>query len=186
MRGYLPICVAAIVSMISSCAKSDRGIAPLPEAWPRMEINSDSYKTLDPGGKTLRLNSALKVEAERKEGALWLTMSYPQFPQGHFYLTLSRVADPAEAIRNRMERMKINAGGAAGEELTLTSGGGWEGMILHTPQSLTTPVQILAVKGDSILSGAWYMQLPPSTPADSVAPAVDAALRDMTVMLKAL
>ena len=142
---------------------------------------------MDAGGKTLLLNGGMTTEMERRGESLWITMTYPGFPEGKFYLTLSAgEADIASAIENRMERMELNAAGLPGSQTELTSVNGWRCMEVVTPGSLTTPVQILAAKADSLLSGAFYLQLPPSTAADSVAPATEAAAADMLEMLKAL
>ncbi|MDE6061931.1 MAG: hypothetical protein K2G00_04125, partial [Duncaniella sp.] len=68
----------------------------------------------------------------------------------------------------------------------LTSEGGWDGRLAVTRSSLTTPVQMLAHDGRHVVTGVLYLNFPPATQPDSVAPIVTAVRRDLLHILKHL
>ncbi len=70
---------------------------------------------------------------------------------------------------NRRERMELNSGGATTVITELTSAGNWHCELAETRTSLTTPVQLLATDSASVLSGAFYLDLPAGSSPDSIA-----------------
>lgn len=200
------LAVVASSLLIPACrhpSTADRPI-PKPEGHPRIEIPAPLYTLTHIDGIALHLNSAAIVShrpssathtstshptAIPSPSATWLDVTYPTFPGSRIYLTLLPIATPAEmdaAIANRIERMQLNAGSNPTELIELTSDGGWQCRIAVTRSSLTTPIQILARSNSRLLTGALYLNYPPQTQPDSVAPIVDTVRRDLIHTLKHL
>lgn len=183
----LLICLLA-VAIADSCTERGRNDAvPKPEGWPRISMPGDSYSTYTVGPVRLGFNSDAAVSIDRKDGdSWWITVTYPQFRNATLYLTLSSTppAELGDALANRRERMELNAGGATTVLTELTSAGNWHCELAETGTSLTTPVQLLATDSAHILSGAFYLNLPPGSSADSIAPVVRAVRDDMIHLLK--
>lgn len=186
----LVLAVAAL-AIASSCSRAEEKAYPKPEGWPRIEMPAADYRVCDLGGVELLVNSAAKVETrDSKEGSVWADVSYPGIKEGKIYLSITDTGGAealAEAVDNRHERMELNSGGALTELTQLRSEGGWTCEIVLTRGSLTTPVQILAHDGERrLVSGALYLNLPPGTSPDSIAPVVKAVNRDLTEAMKHL
>lgn len=182
---------AAIAIIIASCSgREGSNPVPKPEAFPRIEMPDSTFTTVKAGEVDLTVNSGAVAEVTGKEnGDTWVTLAYPQVADGGVYLTLSRAdgkPDAEAVMANRRERMELNLAGASGIATTLTSAGGWECEMLTSRTALSTPVQILATDGRTVLSGTLYLPLSPGTNPDSVAPVIDAIDRDMLTLLKNL
>lgn len=183
----LLICLLA-VAIADSCTERGRGDAvPKPEGWPRLTLPGNSYTAHAVGPARLCFNSEATVGIDRKaDTSWWITVTYPQFRNATLYLTLSATS-PAEfenALGNRRERMELNAGGATTILTELTSAGNWHCELAETVTSLTTPLQLLATDSANILSGAFYLNLPPGSSPDSIAPMVRTVRDDMLYLLK--
>lgn len=181
----LPAVFAATLMLAASCSQGERAV-PRPDAFPRLNLPDSAYTWHNAAGKPMLLNRGFTVADSTRERSTWLTLQYPGFSEGKFYLTISREENVENAIANRVERIGLNTGGLPGEQTELTSANGWECLMIHTPGSRTTPVQVLASKGDSMLSGTFYLQLPAGTSPDSVSPVATSACRDMLELLKHL
>ena len=189
-----PLLISAILAwgMAASCTRGGdtSNAVPKPEGWPRIEIPQESYTINEINGVELAINSAANVETrENKDGGTWLDIIYPTFGNTRLYLTLLTVdgeKELADVIANRSERMELNSGGAVTELTELTSEGGWDGRLAVTRSSLTTPVQMLAHDGRHVVAGVLYLNFPPATQPDSVAPIVTAVRRDLLHILKHL
>lgn len=188
-------CITAGAALMSCTVRDDKTAVPKPEGWPRIEVPAQNYTDRTIGGINLRLNSEATANTEtRVDGNQWIDITYPQFRQAKIYLTLSSAtADEMQnVLANRHERMELNTGGALTELTELTSEGEWQCELAMTRNSLTTPLQLLA--HDSIhangighvLSGALYLDVPPHTAPDSIAPIVRAIKDDMLTLLKHL
>lgn len=183
----LLICLLA-VAIADSCTEQGHGNAvPKPEGWPRLTLPDNSYTARTVGPARLCFNSEATIGIDRKDDASWwITVTYPQFRNATLYLTLSATS-PAEfekKLGNRRERMELNAGTATTIITELTSAGNWHCELAETVTSLTTPVQLLATDSINILSGAFYLNLPPGSSPDSIAPMVRAVRDDMLYLLK--
>ena len=189
-----PLLISAILAwgVAASCTRGGdtSNAVPKPEGWPRIEIPQESYTINEINGVELAINSAANVETrENKDGGTWLDITYPTFGNTRLYLTLLTVdgeKELADVIANRSERMELNSGGAVTELTELTSKGGWDGRLAVTRSSLTTPVQMLAHDGRHVVTGVLYLNFPPATQPDSVAPIVTAVRRDLLHILKHL
>lgn len=193
---------------------ADRPV-PKPEGHPRIETPAPLYTLTDISGIALHLPTAALVSPRPSSApesttldsladptatpstadptatpsSTWLDVTYPTFPGSRIYLTLLTVATPTEmdaAIANRIERMQLNTGGNPTELIELTSDGGWQCQMAVTRSSLTTPIQILARSDRRLLTGALYLDYPPETQPDSVAPIVATVRRDLIHTLKHL
>lgn len=183
------VLIASALLLSGSCSTHDdrSHTVPKPEAWPRIEMPAETFTQHEFGGTLIELNSSATVSRQEKDGGIWVDVTYPTFNNARLYLTILTPTSEealAEAIENRRERMELNTGGAVTELTELTSDGGWEGLLAVTRSSLTTPVQLIAHDGHRLLSGALYLNFPPGTPADSVAPIVKTMRRDMLHALK--
>lgn len=134
-------------------------------------------------------NSDANVSMQQKaDASWWITVTYPQFSNATLYLTLSPVSrrETSAIMDNRRERMELNSGGATTVITELTSAGNWHCELAETRTSLTTPVQLLATASASVLSGAFYLDLPAGSSPDSIAPIVRTVRDDMLYLLKNL
>lgn len=194
IRTAKPLILAALITGMAASGCSHGGnrsdAVPKPEGWPRIETPEETYTLTDIDGIGLALNSAATVVTSKKEdGGTWLDITYPTFGNSRLYLTLLTADDGEELeniLANRAERMELNTGRAVTELTELVSEGGWEGRMSVTRSSLTTPVQMLAHDGRHVVSGVLYLNFPPSTQPDSVAPIVTAVSRDLLHALKHL
>ncbi len=186
----LPALIAAITLSALSCTRGHSTSTPRPEAYPRIAMPDSTFTQMNISGISLAINDGAVADVEEKEnGDCWITIGYPSFSNASIYLTLSNATkdEPAEAIvDNRRERMALNLAGADGIATTLTSSGGWDCEMITSRSALSTPVQILASKDGRVISGTVYLQIPHTTPTDSVSPVIDALERDMLTLLKAL
>lgn len=181
--------LAALLIVLAGCRERDtRHHAPLPRAYPRIQMPDSTFRAIDSTAVPIVVNAGASVSVDRRPGGEWIDITYPGFPDGRVYLTLSRVGHEAieAAVDNRLQRMALNAGSLPGRQTRLVSQGGWEAMMLVTPASISTPVQVLASGPGIMLSGVFHISVPPSTPPDSVAPVVKAVERDMLTMLRSL
>lgn len=189
-----PLILAAVLAgaVVASCTHGGdtSNAVPKPEGWPRVEIPAESYTINEIDGIEVAINSAATVDSRKNDdGGTWLDITYPSFGNSRLYLTLLTAADGNELksiLENRSERMELNSGGAITELIELTSDGGWDGRLAVTRSSLTTPVQMLAHDGRHVVTGALYLNFPPSTQPDSIAPIVTAVSRDLLHTIKHL
>lgn len=183
---------ATVILLPAGCGRRETAPVPKPEGWPRIEMPAPEFVSVESGGTELLFNSNAIVESREADrgGGRWFDVTYPGVNGARIYLSLTAVGDPTElekALANRRERMELNTAGARTEITQLRSEAGWECEIALTRSSVTTPVQLLAHDGRSrMLSGALYLNLPPDTRPDSIAPVVRAVSRDLTEMLKHL
>ena len=179
---------AAIAADSCSGAENDSAV-PKPEGWPRIELPGRNHSIHTAGPATLMFNSDADVSMQQKaDASWWITVTYPQFSNATLYLTLSPVSrrETSAIMDNRRERMELNSGGATTVITELTSAGNWHCELAETRTSLTTPVQLLATDSASVLSGAFYLDLPAGSSPDSIAPIVRTVRDDMLYLLKNL
>lgn len=174
---------------------SDRGVAvvPRPVAYPRIAMPDSDYVDLPLAGVVrLKVNGGTDVNVSSHDGAEWIDIRYQGVwgePVAYLTLTEAKAEDVEAVMANRRDRISLNLGGLRYELTELTSVGGWECLMAVARGSLTTPVQVLARKGERVISGALVLTIPPGTDAPdpvAFAPVVDAVERDMLVLLKSL
>lgn len=187
------VVAAAILALVTTgCGRRESAPVPKPEGWPRIEMPAPDFRPYGCGGVELLVNSEASVSSREADdgNGRWIDVAYPGITDARIYLSLTSAGSGVElqrALANRHERMELNSAGARTEIIQLTSEAGWECELALTRSSVTTPVQLLAHDGAGrMLSGALYLNLPPGTPPDSIAPVVEAVSRDLTEMLKHL
>lgn len=177
--------------VLAGCSgRSDQAV-PRPKAMPRIEIPQPQYRDTLISGLHLQLSKAATVasDSSAREGHEWLNITYPSlYGKPVIYLTLTQVSGDAERSRvldNRAERMALNSGGNRSELTELESAGGFHCQMLFTPRGTVTPVQILAVGGDHVVSGTLFIDgLNNPAEADRYAPVISAVQTDMLQLLQ--
>lgn len=166
---------------------------PRPVAYPRIAVPDSAFTTIDADGVKLTVNENTDVNVSSTDNGAWIDVSYGGYGSTRLYLTVTDCPDAEimdETLANRRERMILNLGSNRYTLTELSTPSGWTCAMAVARTSLTTPVQILAHNADKVLSGAFTVTLPDSVSANIdpvfIAPIVDAAERDMLVMLKSL
>lgn len=173
--------------VFSDCSRdqSRHGAAPLPPAYPRIELY-DTVRTAIAEAAPLifRANAAATVTtAERGDRqSRWVNIAYPRY-KAVIYCTFTPVTDRDRdrVIDNRAERMSLNTGGRPTEIITLESPGGFHSQLLVTQAESVTPIQFLSTDGQGwVVSGAVYLENAPRAAAsDSIAPVINALREDV-------
>lgn len=188
MAGHHLATVALVGILVGCSSGNDRGIAPKPEAWPRVETYSPDYGLLDGAPLAFAVNQCVEEQPTDQPGR-WFSLRYPRY-NATLFVTFTRAAngdEQEEVVANRLERMRMNAGGGTSELTRLTSEGGFHGQLLTTRYGSSTPVQLLAVGNGWVVSGAVALSNPADlTRPDSLSPVIDALESDMLYTLKHL
>lgn len=185
----LIISLTAAIAADSCTGAGNDSAVPKPEGWPRIELPGRNHRihTIGPAGLMFNSDAAVSMQ-QKDDSSWWITVTYPQFRNAALYLTLSPTdrQETSSIMDNRRERMELNSGGATTVITELTSAGNWHCELAETRSSLTTPVQLLATDSASVLSGAFYLDLPAGSSPDSIAPMIKAVRDDMLFLLKNL
>ncbi|MDE6395444.1 MAG: hypothetical protein K2K77_08890 [Duncaniella sp.] len=194
--GRILIIVSLLGTLLTGCggsADNRRQAIPRPVAYPRLDVPDSAFTTIDAGGVQLTVNENTGVNVSSTDNGAWIDISYDGYASPQVYLTITDCRDAetmAETLANRRERMILNLGSNRYTLTELSTPSGWTCAMTVARTSLTTPVQILAHNADKVLSGAFTISLPDSVSANPdpvfIAPIVDAAERDMLVMLRSL
>lgn len=157
---------------------------PRPEAYPRMALPDSTYTLMEVNGVEFAVNEGAEVAVDGG----WVTLTYSGVPEASVYLSVLKAADDSlpAMLANRRERMSLNLSGARAEMLEMVNPEGWQGEMVTSREAYSTPVQILAFRPGALVSGALYLQLPPTVTADSIAPVIETGRRDMLTLLKSL
>lgn len=178
----------AVVTL--ACSKTPTA-TPLPTAYPRIATADSTFKALPEASLAhIEINEAATAQPDSAapNGTEWWTVQYPS-SGARIYLTVtptSSAKETEDVAANRLERMQMNAGGNNSELIELTSPGGFHSRILVTPEGTSTPVQIVAVSPNRVVSGAFFAENAATAPADSLRPVVQAAVRDFLHLAKTL
>ncbi len=188
--------VALAVMLLTGCdgnGANGRQSVPRPVAYPRIAVPDSTFTTIDADGIKLTVNENTDIKVSSVDNGAWIDVSYGGYASPRLYLTLTDCPDAesmAVTLANRRERMILNLGSNRYTLTELSTPSGWTCAMAVARTSLTTPVQILAHNADKVLSGAFTVTLPDSVGTNPdpviIAPIVDAAERDMLVMLKSL
>ncbi len=180
------LAVAAGV-MLAACGGLGDGPVPVPRprAYPRISLYPSAYSPHEVCGLSLMVNDSARVSVRDN----WIDISYPAYGIS-VSATVTPVTDATlgEVMRNRSERMALNAGSAYGELTQFTSRSGFTAALLETsPGSGLTPLQFLATDSAGyVLSGAAIINGGGTVATDSLRPAIDALRADLVNMLQAL
>ena len=191
------LAIVMLTGSLSGCGGNSgndrRAAIPRPMAYPRIAVPDSSFTAVEADGIRLLVNENTDVNVSPTDNGAWIDVSYGGYGSPRLYLTVTDCPDTdamSATLTNRRERMILNLGSNRYTLTELTTPSGWTCAMTVARTSLTTPVQILAHNDDKVISGAFTVTLPDSvssvTDPVAIAPIVDAAERDMLVMLKSL
>lgn len=174
--------VIAFVLLMCAAACNDSNTRPMPRrtAYPRTAALSDSTKHATAGHINLQLNAIAIIRTPRPD---WLDAEYR--PLGAtLHLSATENADEA-SVANRRERISLNLGGATARATEFTTPSGFQCEIVTTAEGPATPVQFIALRGKTLVSGAFVLS-GKTTPADSIRPITEALEREATAILNSI
>jgi len=177
--------LVALCLLLAGCKDNNNGntaTIPRREAYPRIEPYNKAYQVLSVGKFAVSVNKASSVEYLKPS---WVNVRYPRYG-----LTLHLTAlepDNQEEFENdiarRLERMALNIGDSNADDTTATTKHGLNYILQSSYDGIPTPLQFIAFgNGRDILSGTVAFT-GPSTPADSVAPIIDAMKQELDTLL---
>lgn len=178
------VCVAVLMT---ACGQKDEGRAvPRPDAWPRINTYPAAYHNLPGVPVEFPVNDSTVIQATDK--AEWVTVRYPRYHASlHLTFTPTAPGNIEEVVDNRVERMALNSGGNESEITELTNPSGFKAQLMKTPRGSITPLQILAIGNNMVVSGALELSNPDDLQRpDSLAPIIDAVEADLLHALKNL
>lgn len=179
-KTFLTFGIICCLAAVTACSSKDNERAvPRPDAWPRINTYPQSYHIAAGLPINLPVNdSTIVVTTSRND---WVTISYPRY-HANLHLTITRVSPESvnRVVDNRVERMALNNGGNDSEVIELTNPAGFKAQIMKTPRGSVTPLQILAIGRDMVVSGAVALLDPNDMQKpDSMAPVIDAIEADL-------
>lgn len=179
--------ITAIVALASACTGSDSHTpVPRPVAYPRVAELDSSFAVVDSLPILVEANRSAAV---KRSGRLWFDIVYPDYG-AVVYVTLTPTSpDSVETvIANRRERISLNIADAANTTYTEINSPDFTSVLVHSPISHTTPLQFLATDGGKwVVSGAaFFRDVRPDAPADSLRPMVETIRRDLVHALSTI
>lgn len=178
------ILISAISILLFSCTGEKEKSFPRRYAYPRIELYADSTKTVTLPSSTFNINAAATVESPRPE---WLDISYPRYG-AVLHISENTLATPAqldEAIANRRQRIALNLGDTEAESLEYTTPNGFSILQIKALDASGTPVQFIAVKDLTLISGAFVFTHQ-STNLDSISPIITALNTEASTIANSL
>lgn len=190
MRLHTPGIILAVMcsmALITACGQKDGGRAvPRPDAWPRIHTYPATYHNLPGRVVNFPVNDSTILQSTDK--AEWVTVYYPRYHASlHLTFTVANNAEINEVVDNRVERMALNSGGNESVITELTNESGFKAQLMRTPRGSITPLQILAINNNIVVSGALELKNQEDLQRpDSLAPVIDAIEADLLYALKNL
>ncbi len=181
----LPLMTILLAVLCCACGGKDNGRdVPRPEAWPRISTYPASYHPLKGTPVSFPINDSTVAFTE--DNADWVTVYYPRYRVNlHLTFTHTTPATVDKVIDNRVQRMALNSGSNESQLTELTNPAGYTARLMKTPRGSLTPLQILAVGNDMVVSGAVVLNKPKDLKRpDSLAPVLDALEADLLYALK--
>lgn len=180
------VITALAATLLTACSSGTPPPAvPRPEAYPRPRLYPADYVAVSAAATPfapLLVNSSASVDTTATEPG-WFNICYPLYDIT-VNCTAITTASLHRALENRYERMAINTAGNRAEIETLTTPAGTHLTIISSPDSRRTPLQFLATDSvASLLFGVVVVNAAPDSPADSIAPFIDAVQADLRHML---
>ncbi|MDE5745888.1 MAG: hypothetical protein K2H84_09605 [Paramuribaculum sp.] len=172
----LLICILAALALCS-CGGKEKTY-PRATAYPRAEIYDSAYRLLPDFPIPFYINASAH-EGERTVPE-WRDVRYPLYNATLHLSCIEPAPGHEEAeVQSRIERMVMNIGGAAvSEEEFYSADSLYRVLIFHEPGYTPTPVQFVAFGNGRLTTGVFAFDSP-AVAADSVAPIVQAVVRDI-------
>lgn len=182
--------VAILIASLSllSCSRKEAAPMPRAEAWPRPALYDSVFAPVDSLPVRILANAAAPFSVEHKGANIWLTAAYPRLDASIRYtIEPSSPSTLPAQMKEAMRRMSTSVANASFDIQEKDNPAGWHLTLCGTMQQSPTPVWFFASNPRNLISGAIYLErLPASAPRDSVAPVVEALLRDLVVALDSL
>lgn len=178
-----------LTSVLAACSHGGGADTATPRrhAYPRVQTYDSVYTAVDSFPVHFEVNAQAGRRLPRPG---WLDVAYPAYGATMHVSALSYSGDRLEAeIEKRRERMSLNLYGLSAVTEHITSAdSSFEAVLLVSSDATTTPLQFLATNGHGMLvTGSAYMPgVRPESPADSIAPQVEAMRRDIIHSLRQL
>lgn len=188
MRLTVLIGIAMAFALTSCGEKSDapQSAYPRPTAYPRVADPGTRYHAADSLPLSFPVNTAAAVS---HPGPLWLDINYPRL-KATIHVTITQVtpADIDRVIANRTQRAALNVAEAASSRTSDINSASFTSSLISSPETRSTPLQFVATDGSKwVVSGAaFFRDVTPSAPIDSLAPAVAIIERDLIYALSNL
>lgn len=187
MRHHRPLLFLLLLAALSSCGDNGGETTPLRHGFPRVRIYDSIYAAADSFPVHFEVNRQAGCRVPR---AGWLDVAYPRYGAVLHISALACSGDRlASELDKRRERMSLNIYGFSARTEHLTSAdSSFEAVMLVSHDAVSTPVQFVATDGQSVLvTGSAYMPgVRPESPADSIAPQVEALRRDVVHAIRQL
>lgn len=186
MRSPIIIVLLAAVLSLSACTGRQAAPVPRPAAYPRVSDPGSVYTVVDSLPLRLEANASAVVTRPRPD---WVNIAYPGLHVTvHLTLTPVTDADRDRVIANRTERMALNIADGVAADRSAIASDSFSAVLISSPESRSTPLQFVADDGSSwVISGtAFFSDVTPHAPIDSLAPAVGIIERDLIHTLSTL
>lgn len=173
---------------LSGCTdrKQPTAAVPKPAAYPRIADPGTKYETVDSLPVNFLANAAATVTRPRPD---WIDVAYPGLGVTiHVSLIRTTPDGIGDVIANRSERIALNVADITSTGETSIESSDFTSVIISSPETRSTPLQFLAHDGKGlVISGtAFFSNVSPDAPIDSLAPIVSYVNRDITHALNNL
>lgn len=178
--------IALIAGACSGRHDASGGAIPRREAHHRIVECDSATVDLRLPYVTLALNAAAVIDTMTADSHnLWVNVTYPRYNAVIRYtLTTGDASILDEAIDNRQERMRLNAGSNHCDISHFINPSGAEGVIWSHPAACVTPLQLLATDGKTyMISGTAEMR---DSNIERATPVVEILRRDMNITARSL
>lgn len=176
----------------SNGSGNDSASVPRRHAYPRIELPDSAYTFIEVNDKGLgiALNDAADYAMHASDDGTsnFIDVDYPGL-NAAVYFTVTPVTENtiSEVLDNRLERVRLNLGGADAELLEFDSPAGFENKIFVSRADISTPVQFISTDGTAtVISGTAFLRDASAANADSLAPVVAMLRRDILHSLMTL
>ncbi len=153
---------------------------PKPAAYPRIADPGTDYRSVDSLPVDFLANASAIITRPRPD---WVDISYPGLGVTlHVSVTRTTPDGIGEVIANRSERIALNVADVTSTHETSIESDSFNSVIITSPETRSTPLQFLAHDGKGlVVSGtAFFGNVSPDAPIDSLAPIVSYVSRDIT------
>lgn len=174
--------------VLSACSGGpSQSPVPRPRAYARIPLYEARYAApADCLPLAFEANAAATMRRLPTDSphAVWVDIRYPAY-RGVLHVTFTRAADSArraDVIANRLERIALNLGDVAAEQLSLEAPSGYVTSLMRARGASPVPLQFISASTAAadvwVVSGSFEFDRLPSA-VDSVKPVVDAVEADI-------
>lgn len=192
MKNFINIFVVLICfSVFIGCGRKSSVPVPRPVAYPRIQLADTVYSAVEAAEDiaNMLVNSHADIVIKKKEkNSIWVDVVYGMYSGSVLHLTLQSVdkIDLAAYMANRMQRIEMNVGGNK-SQVTEIKTNRFEGIVVKSPSSAVTPLQLLATDNKSVMVYGSF-EMPESYIADRemIMPVINSVENDMIKLISEL